>query len=166
MLPQSTSGRSAEPAIGHAAHGQSVMGVPSDISHILHPDGRSTPAMFVEVTADCKVVLIVAQDLGMSPGKVGAQCAHAAVGLYKLTVALKAPWLGAWESTGEKTVVLQAKTAEELRALATQAQTLSLATFMVADAGRTQVAPGSTTVLAIGGVSELVDQVSSKLKLF
>lgn len=44
-----------------------------------------------------QVVLIVAQDLGMSPGKVGAQCAHAAVGLYKLTVALKAPWLGAWE---------------------------------------------------------------------
>ncbi|KAL3143382.1 ubiquitin C-terminal hydrolase Ubp14 [Trebouxia sp. C0009 RCD-2024] len=95
---ESTSGRSAEPAIGHAAHGQSVMGVPSDIPHVLHPDGRSTPAMFVEVTADCKVVLIVAQDLRMSPGKVGAQCAHAAVGLYKLTVAQKAPWLGAWES--------------------------------------------------------------------
>ena len=59
MLPQSTSGRPAEPAIGHAAHGQSVMGVPSDISHVLHPDGRSTPAMFVEVTADCKVCIIL-----------------------------------------------------------------------------------------------------------
>ena len=44
-----------------------------------------------------QVVLIVAQDLGMSPGKIGAQCAHAAVGLYKLTVAQKAPWLAAWE---------------------------------------------------------------------
>lgn len=55
MSSQSASGQAAEPAIGHAAHGQSVMGVPSDISHVLHPDGRSTPAMFVEVTADCKV---------------------------------------------------------------------------------------------------------------
>ena len=96
------------------------MGVPSDIAHIMHPDGQSTPAMFVEVSADCKVrymltvkqcklhltkltfgklqvVLIVAQDLGMRPGKVGAQCAHAAVGLYKATVARKAPWLSAWE---------------------------------------------------------------------
>lgn len=96
------------------------MGVPSDVAHIMHPDGRTTPAMFVEVSADCKVhlrsttkhcklhptqltygnlqvVLIVAQDLGMRPGKVGAQCAHAAVGLYKVTVAQKAPWLSAWE---------------------------------------------------------------------
>ena len=31
------------------------MGVPSDISHVMHPDGDSTPAMFVEVSADCKV---------------------------------------------------------------------------------------------------------------
>ena len=56
---QSTSGRPAEPALGHAAHGQSVVGVPSDISHVMHPDGRSTPAMFVEVTADCKVSILV-----------------------------------------------------------------------------------------------------------
>lgn len=99
------------------------MGVPSDVAHIMHPDGRTTPAMFVEVSADCKVhliftvkqcklhlaelacgnlqvVLIVAQDLGMRPGKVGAQCAHAAVGLYKVTVAHKAPWLSAWEVGG------------------------------------------------------------------
>lgn len=46
---------SAEPALGHAAYGQSVMGVPSDIAHVMHPDGQSTPAMFVQVDADCKV---------------------------------------------------------------------------------------------------------------
>lgn len=38
--------------------------------------------------------------------------------------------------------------------------------LQVTDAGRTEVAPGSETVLAIGGVSELVDQVSGKLKLY
>lgn len=47
--------------------------------------------------SNLQVVLIVAQDLGMRPGKIGAQCAHAAVGLYKITVAQKAPWLSAWE---------------------------------------------------------------------
>ena len=40
----------------------------------------------------------------MKPGKVGAQCAHAAVGLYKVTVAQKAPWVSAWEVG--KTLVL------------------------------------------------------------
>ena len=44
-----------------------------------------------------QVVLIVRQDLNMKAGKIGAQCAHAAVGLYKLTVAQRAPWLSAWE---------------------------------------------------------------------
>ena len=38
--------------------------------------------------------------------------------------------------------------------------------LQVADAGRTEVAPGSVTVLAIGGVSELVDQVSGKLRTY
>lgn len=105
------------------------MGVPSDISHVMHPDGQRTPAMFVEVSADCKVhihqlpqasryhsghsavahakrmqacrlmqvVLLVVRALNMSPGKIGAQCAHAAVGLYKVTLANRAPWLSAWE---------------------------------------------------------------------
>lgn len=44
-----------------------------------------------------QVVLVVAQDLRMSPGKVAAQCAHAAVGLFKLMQASRAPWLHAWE---------------------------------------------------------------------
>ncbi len=56
---QSTSGRleynSPETVLGVAAAGQSVMGVPSDVSHVMHPDGHRTPAMFVEVSADCKV---------------------------------------------------------------------------------------------------------------
>ena len=59
LLMQSISGQqqasSPEPALGLAAHGQSVMGVPSDISHVMHPGGQRTPAVFVEVSADCKV---------------------------------------------------------------------------------------------------------------
>lgn len=44
-----------------------------------------------------QVVLVVAQDLHMSPGKLAAQCAHAAVGLYKLMARQRIPWLAAWE---------------------------------------------------------------------
>ena len=34
----------------------------------------------------------------------------------------------------------------------------------VEDAGRTEVAPGSQTVLAIGGFSDVVDQVTGKFR--
>ena len=54
---------------------------------------------------------------------------------------------------------------EYLPRAAKQLQNLHL-NLQVTDAGRTQVAPGSVTVLAVGGVSELVDQVSRKLKLY
>lgn len=63
-------------------------------------------------------------------------------------------------------MVLAVDTVQELNTLEQRAQALSLATFTVADAGRTEVAPGSVTVLAVGGVSELVDQVSGKLRTY
>lgn len=52
------------------------------------------------------MVLVVARELGMSPGKVGAQCAHAAVGLYKRLAAQRAPWLRAWEVVTSESVNL------------------------------------------------------------
>lgn len=42
--------------------------------------------------------------------------------------------------------------------------TLLYIPWQVRDAGRTEVEPGSKTVLAIGGVSETVDQVTGHLK--
>lgn len=38
--------------------------------------------------------------------------------------------------------------------------------LQVRDAGRTEVAAGSTTVLAIGGITDFVDQVTGKLKTY
>lgn len=50
--------------------------------------------------------------------------------------------------------------------LESQARSLRLPTYMVADAGRTQIAAGSRTVLAIGpGPKSVIDQVTGHLKL-
>ena len=40
---------------------------------------------------------MVAGDLGMSPGKLAAQVAHAAVGLHRVLLEGRQPWLPAWE---------------------------------------------------------------------
>jgi PTH2 family peptidyl-tRNA hydrolase len=71
-------------------------------------------------------VLCVVASLGMSAGKVAAQAAHAAVGLFRRMQDERPPWLSAWERCGEKTVVLSVPTAAEAEALATKAQALGL----------------------------------------
>ncbi|EIE19008.1 hypothetical protein COCSUDRAFT_83598, partial [Coccomyxa subellipsoidea C-169] len=109
-------------------------------------------------------VLVVDASLTMSIGKTAAQCAHAAVGLVKNMHANCVPWLQAWEDEGEKTVVLKASSSTELDELEAKAQSLLLPTFLVEDAGRTEIAAGSKTVLGIAGISEVVDQVTGHLR--
>lgn len=45
--------------------------------------------MVIGVSGDCKVVIVVPRELDMSPGKMGSQCAHAAVGMYRV-------WIPSW----------------------------------------------------------------------
>lgn len=50
--------------------------------------------------------------------------------------------------------------------MARHARSLNLCARTIQDAGRTQVAPGSKTVLGIGpGPARLINQVTGKLKL-
>eukprot|EP00884_Botryococcus_braunii_P010929 jgi/Botrbrau1/19838/Bobra.0124s0075.1 len=142
-----------------------VVGVPSDVPLVIHPDGNHAPAMVVGVGCECKMVLVVAADLGMSTGKIAAQCAHASLGLYKLMVSSNIPWLSSWEAEGEKTIVLSAESSQILDELAGKADLLQLPCFLVHDDGRTEVAPGSKTVLAVAGMSEFVDSVTGRLRL-
>lgn len=59
------------------------------------------------------------------------------------------------------------ETQQELLELASMSNSQGLITSLVRDAGRTQIAPGSKTVLGIGpGPAGLVDKVSGHLKLF
>jgi PTH2 family peptidyl-tRNA hydrolase len=72
-----------------------------------------------------------------------------------------------WEDCGQAKVVLKVETEHELLELAKMSHSQGLVTSLVRDAGRTQIAPGSKTVLGIGpGPVNLVDRVSGHLKLY
>lgn len=64
-------------------------------------------------------------------------------------------------------VVVKTDSEEELLELAALAMSHGLTASLIQDAGRTQVTPGSRTVLGIGpGPKSLVDKVTGHLKLY
>lgn len=113
-----------------------------------------------------KMVLVVRNDLKMGKGKAAAQCSHATLGCYKQ--ALKQPRvLREWEDMGQAKVVLKCEEEKELIELKKLAVQKGLICNIVSDAGRTQIAAGSRTVLGVGpGPAKLIDEVTGHLKLF
>ncbi|KAH7075329.1 peptidyl-tRNA hydrolase PTH2-domain-containing protein [Paraphoma chrysanthemicola] len=131
-------------------------------------DDDSVPAEFKGNNEECKMVLVVRTDLGMTKGKIGAQCGHATLACYKhfLKNAPNSPILRRWEYLGQAKVALQIKSEEELELLQAQALSLGLVAHIIHDAGRTQIASGSATVLGIGPAPKsVIDQVTGHLKL-
>ncbi|KAL8945573.1 MAG: hypothetical protein Q9222_007898 [Ikaeria aurantiellina] len=119
---------------------------------------------------ECKLVLVVRTDLGMGKGKIAAQSSHATLACYRalsstFPTSLN-PVLKQWERMGQAKVVVQAKNEEELETLQAKALSLGLCAQIIHDAGRTQIASGSATVLGVGpGPKSVVDRVTGGLKL-
>uniref|UniRef100_H3A3E2 peptidyl-tRNA hydrolase n=1 Tax=Latimeria chalumnae TaxID=7897 RepID=H3A3E2_LATCH len=114
-----------------------------------------------------KMVFVVNMGLSMGVGKIAAQVGHAAVGLYQL-MQEEPSWrkmAQQWDEDGAKKIVLQGSNTAHLMELQALAMSLELPNYLVQDAGRTQIAAGSHTVMAIVGEEETVNQVTGKLKL-
>ncbi|KAI1655824.1 PTH2-domain-containing protein [Daldinia decipiens] len=123
---------------------------------------------------ECKLVLVVRTDLGMTKGKIAAQCSHATLACYKtLTRAAQrnpssaeARLLQRWERRGQAKIAVQVKSEAELLDLMGKARSLGITAEVIQDAGRTQIDPGSLTVLGVGPAPRsLVDKVTGGLKL-
>ncbi|KAA8648783.1 hypothetical protein EYZ11_004910 [Aspergillus tanneri] len=124
-------------------------------------------ASFENNDEEVKLVLVVRTDLGMTKGKIAAQCSHATLACYKYLTAYtpNSPILRRWERQGQAKIALQVKSEEELQLLQAQAISLGLCARVIQDAGRTQIASGSRTVLGVLGPKSVVDGVTGHLKL-
>ncbi|XP_004307859.1 PREDICTED: peptidyl-tRNA hydrolase 2, mitochondrial [Fragaria vesca subsp. vesca] len=118
-----------------------------------------------DILEDFKMVLVVRNDLKMGKGKIAAQCSHATLGLYKKLLRRAPKSLNRWEMCGQPKVVLKVETEEEMLVLQDRAKSLNLPNHITIDAGKTQIAPNSRTVMAILGPIEVVDDVTGGLKL-
>ncbi|KAH0600725.1 hypothetical protein MHUMG1_01724 [Metarhizium humberi] len=120
---------------------------------------------------ECKLVLVVRTDLGMTKGKMAAQCSHATLACYK-ALARSAPdsaerkLLQRWEKRGQAKIAVQVKSEAELMDLRWKALDAGLTAEVIQDAGRTQIDPGSLTVLGVGPAPKsAVDKITGHLKL-
>ncbi|XP_051971619.1 peptidyl-tRNA hydrolase 2, mitochondrial-like isoform X2 [Xyrauchen texanus] len=118
-------------------------------------------------SGEFKMILVVRTDLKMGKGKVAAQCSHAAVSAYKQVQRRNPELLKQWEYCGQPKVVVKAPDEDCLLELLTHAKVVGLPVSLIQDAGRTQIAPGSQTVLGVGpGPADLIDKVTGHLKLY
>ena len=84
---------------------------------------------------DNKMVFAVRTDLGMTKGKVAAQCAHAAVGCYKKALSKTPDYLRSWEMFGETKIALKIDSEESIRNIQFIAEAKGLAVAVIRDAG-------------------------------
>jgi peptidyl-tRNA hydrolase len=110
-----------------------------------------------------KQVIVVNGTLALPPGKLAAQVAHAAVAGF---LAATDPARRRWLEEGMPKVVLRGGDADELERLRATAEVDGLPAEIIADAGRTVVAPGTVTCLVLGPAEEAaIDRLTGSLPL-
>ena len=119
---------------------------------------------------DLKMVFLVRQDLKMKAGKIAAQVAHAAIGLYDDIIfgndIYQKEALDYWVNYGQKKIVLRIPNLDTMMNAYKQCKKESIATCLITDAGLTQVEPLSKTVLGIGpDKSEKINKITGTFKL-
>ena len=110
-----------------------------------------------------KQVILVRQDLKLPKGKMSAQCAHAVV---EAVLRSDKDKVKEWRSSGSGKIVVKVDNKEELYKYNQMAKDLGLTTALITDAGKTVIAPGTDTCVAIGpDDDDQIDKITRNLKL-
>lgn len=92
--------------------------------------------------APFKMMLCVNMSLNMGKGKIGAQCGHATLGAYKISLKRAPSALKYWNTFGQAKICVKIENDELMHDLEAIARASGLVTYIVEDAGRTQIAAG------------------------
>ena len=112
---------------------------------------------------EIKQAIIVRSDLKMSKGKIAAQASHASV---ECLLKSHKDMINEWRSQGMKKVVLKVSSLDELKKFHRLAEEAGIITSFIADAGLTEVAPGTITCLGIGPDDEKkIDRITGNLQM-
>jgi len=110
------------------------------------------------------MVILVREDLNLSPGKLAAQVAHAAV---ECALHSDRMLLADWMSLGAKKVVLKVKNEGEMHKYEQAAKEARVKTALIVDEGHTEIPEGTETCVGIGPAqSDKIDEITSNLVMF
>jgi PTH2 family peptidyl-tRNA hydrolase len=113
-----------------------------------------------------KMVIVTREDLKLSPGKLAAQVAHAAVACALDTKKSNSKWFNKWQEEGAKKAVVKVESEKDFYLLKEKAEKLKMIAHIITDAGHTEIPADTNTVLGIGPApSNIIDQVTGKLSL-
>jgi PTH2 family peptidyl-tRNA hydrolase len=113
-----------------------------------------------------KMVIVTRKDLGLSAGKLAAQVAHAAVACALETKKYNSKWFTKWQNEGSKKAVVKVDCEKDFYPLKEKAEQLEIVTYLVVDAGHTEIPAGTKTVLGIGPAPDnIIDKVTGDLSL-
>ncbi|MFT4867930.1 MAG: PTH2 family peptidyl-tRNA hydrolase [Candidatus Nanohaloarchaea archaeon] len=109
-----------------------------------------------------KQVIVLREDLNISKGKEISQACHASLGAYKKA---DPETISKWEAQGAKKVVLSSGD-RKLEDLYAEIKSKDIPAYLVKDAGKTEIEPGTITALGIGPAKESkIDSITGELKL-
>jgi PTH2 family peptidyl-tRNA hydrolase len=116
---------------------------------------------------ETKLVIVARKDVKLSAGKLAAQVGHASVDCALKAMRHQRDVFDRWHAEGQKKVVLKAEKEADLFRLKLEAERMGLTTALIADAGHTELPPGTITVLGVGpGRDSDVDKVTGALPLY
>ena len=116
---------------------------------------------------ETKLVIVARKDVKLSAGKLAAQVGHAAVDCAMKAKRHQPDMYERWHAEGQKKVVVKAEKEADLFRLKLEAERMGLTTALIADAGHTELPPGTVTVLGVGpGRDQDVDKVTGALPLY
>ena len=113
-----------------------------------------------------KMVIVTRSDLNLSPGKLAAQVAHAAVECALNTKKNNSQWFYKWQIEGAKKAILKVDSEKDFYPLKKKAEELKIVAYIISDAGLTEIPEGTKTVLGIGPApNNIIDQVTGNLPI-
>lgn len=119
-----------------------------------------------KIAKPTKLALIVRSDLRLTKGKIAAQCSHAAVQCYIESSRAEPKLLSEWLASGQPKIVLRVADLNELLDIRQRCRLAGFVAEEICDAGRTQIAAGTVTVLGVGPNSaEEMNAILGHLKL-